>query len=128
MKQSKRTAREILADISLVNNKKITVKIGTVEKRNAPETIIIYYIFIKHFGLFEILDEGMIIDNFVLYEGVVIGGVNISNSVLIILGITIVGVIGLNIYLKRKFNTSIFNPRDWNRLWGATKETYTGED
>ena len=40
----KRTAREIKVDNKLINNKNISVRIGTVENRNAPETI---YIFIS---------------------------------------------------------------------------------
>lgn len=40
----KRTAREIKIDENLLNNKNINVKIGTVENRDAPETI---YIFIS---------------------------------------------------------------------------------
>jgi hypothetical protein len=42
--KTKRTAREIKVDDSLLNNKNINVKIGTVENRDAPETI---YIFIS---------------------------------------------------------------------------------
>jgi hypothetical protein len=40
----KRTAREIKVDDDLLDNKNINVKIGTVENREAPETI---YIFIS---------------------------------------------------------------------------------
>lgn len=42
--KAKRTAREIKVDESLINNKGINVKVGTVENRDAPETI---YIFIS---------------------------------------------------------------------------------
>jgi len=42
--KTKRTAREIKVNEDLLNNKDITVKIGTVENRDAPETI---YIFIS---------------------------------------------------------------------------------
>lgn len=42
--KSKRTAREIKVEKSLINNKNINVKIGTVENRDAPETV---YIFIS---------------------------------------------------------------------------------
>ena len=42
--KTKRTAREIKVEDSLLNNKDINVKIGTVENRDAPETI---YIFIS---------------------------------------------------------------------------------
>lgn len=39
---SKRTAREIKVSDKLLNNKNINVKIGTVENRDAPETIYIF--------------------------------------------------------------------------------------
>jgi hypothetical protein len=42
--KTKRTAREIKVSNSLLDNKNINVKIGTVENRDAPETI---YIFIS---------------------------------------------------------------------------------
>lgn len=42
--KAKRTAREIKIESSLLDNKNINVKIGTVENRDAPETI---YIFIS---------------------------------------------------------------------------------
>jgi hypothetical protein len=42
--KAKRTAREIRVEDSLINNKNINVKIGTVENRDAPETV---YIFIS---------------------------------------------------------------------------------
>jgi len=42
--KAKRTAREIKVETTLINNKNINVKIGTVENRDAPETI---YIFIS---------------------------------------------------------------------------------
>lgn len=42
--KTKRTAREIKVSDDLLNNKNINVKIGTVENRDAPETI---YIFIS---------------------------------------------------------------------------------
>lgn len=42
--KAKRTAREIKVSDDLLNNKNINVKIGTVENRDAPETI---YIFIS---------------------------------------------------------------------------------
>lgn len=42
--KTKRTAREIKVNDDLLNNKEINVKIGTVENRDAPETI---YIFIS---------------------------------------------------------------------------------
>ena len=42
--KSKRTAREIKVETKLLNNKGINVKIGTVENRDAPETV---YIFIS---------------------------------------------------------------------------------
>ena len=42
--KTKRTAREIKVSDDLLNNKDITVKIGTVENRDAPDTI---YIFIS---------------------------------------------------------------------------------
>lgn len=42
--KTKRTAREIKVNNDLLDNKKINVKIGTVENREAPETI---YIFIS---------------------------------------------------------------------------------
>lgn len=42
--KTKRTAREIKVDDSLLSNKNINVKIGTVENRDAPETV---YIFIS---------------------------------------------------------------------------------
>jgi len=42
--KNKRTAREIKIDGGLLENKNINVKIGTVENRDAPETI---YIFIS---------------------------------------------------------------------------------
>lgn len=42
--KTKRTAREIKVEDELLNNKDINVKIGTVENRDAPETI---YIFIS---------------------------------------------------------------------------------
>jgi len=42
--KTKRTAREIKVSEDLLNNKNINVKIGTVENRDAPETI---YIFIS---------------------------------------------------------------------------------
>jgi hypothetical protein len=42
--KTKRTAREINVNNELINNKNISVKIGTVENREAPETI---YIFIS---------------------------------------------------------------------------------
>lgn len=42
--KAKRTAREIKVENNLLNNKNINVKIGTVENRDAPETI---YIFIS---------------------------------------------------------------------------------
>ena len=38
--KTKRTAREIKVSNSLLNNKDINVKIGTVENRDAPETIL----------------------------------------------------------------------------------------
>ncbi len=41
----KRTAREIKIDSSLIKNKNINVKVGTVEKRDAPETIYIFVSF-----------------------------------------------------------------------------------
>lgn len=42
--KTKRTAREIKVESSLIRNKNINIKIGTVENREAPETI---YIFIS---------------------------------------------------------------------------------
>lgn len=42
--KTKRTAREIKVSDKLLNNKNINVKIGTVENRDAPETV---YIFIS---------------------------------------------------------------------------------
>lgn len=41
----KRTAREIKIDSSLIKNKNINVKVGTVENRDAPETIYIFVSF-----------------------------------------------------------------------------------
>lgn len=41
----KRTAREIKVDSSLIKNKNINVKVGTVENRDAPETIYIFVSF-----------------------------------------------------------------------------------
>ena len=41
----KRTAREIKINENLLNNKNISVKVGTTENRNAPETIYIYFSF-----------------------------------------------------------------------------------
>ena len=54
--KTKRTAREIKVEDSLLNNKDINVKIGTVENRDAPETI---YIFISFWAkpVEEMLDE-----------------------------------------------------------------------
>lgn len=43
-KKNKRTAREIKVESKFLNNKNINVKIGTIENREAPETI---YIFIS---------------------------------------------------------------------------------
>lgn len=42
--KAKRTAREIKVEDELLNNKDINVKVGTVENRDAPETV---YIFIS---------------------------------------------------------------------------------
>jgi len=42
---TKRTAREILISPELIKNKNISVKIGTVENRNCPDTIYIYISF-----------------------------------------------------------------------------------
>lgn len=54
--KNKRTAREIKVEGSLINNKNINVKIGTVENRDAPETV---YIFISFWAkpVEELLDE-----------------------------------------------------------------------
>jgi len=41
----KRTAREIVVDETLINNKNINVKIGTVANRSCPETIYLYISF-----------------------------------------------------------------------------------
>jgi len=45
IQDNKRIAREILVLPSLINNKNISIKIGTVENRNYPETIYIYISF-----------------------------------------------------------------------------------
>lgn len=45
MISSKKTAREIKVDAGLLANKNINVKIGTVENREAPETIYIFMSF-----------------------------------------------------------------------------------
>lgn len=42
MIESKRTAREIKIDTNKLSNKNINIKIGTVENREAPETIYIF--------------------------------------------------------------------------------------
>ena len=54
--KTKRTAREIKVADALLNNKNINVKIGTVENRDAPETV---YIFISFWAkpIGELLDE-----------------------------------------------------------------------
>lgn len=43
--KTKRTAREIKVDESLLVNKNINVKVGTVENRDAPETVYIFVSF-----------------------------------------------------------------------------------
>lgn len=43
--KTKRTAREIKVDDGLLTNKNINVKVGTVENRDAPETIYIFVSF-----------------------------------------------------------------------------------
>lgn len=43
--KTKRTAREIKVDKSLLTNKNINVKVGTVENRDAPETVYIFVSF-----------------------------------------------------------------------------------
>lgn len=54
--KAKRTAREIKVESSLIKNKNINVKIGTVENRDSPETI---YIFISFWAkpIEELLSE-----------------------------------------------------------------------
>jgi len=54
--KTKRTAREIKVDNDLLDNKNINVKIGTVENREAPETI---YIFVSFWAkpTEELIDE-----------------------------------------------------------------------
>lgn len=54
--KAKRTAREIKVDGSLIKNKNINVKIGTVENRDSPDTI---YIFISFWAkpIEDLLDE-----------------------------------------------------------------------
>lgn len=54
--KTKRTAREIKVESSLIKNKNINVKIGTVENRDSPETI---YIFISFWAkpIEELLSE-----------------------------------------------------------------------
>jgi len=54
--KAKRTAREIKVVDKLLNNKNINVKIGTVENRDAPETV---YVFISFWAkpIGELLDE-----------------------------------------------------------------------
>lgn len=48
---NKRTAREIKVKETLINNKNINVKIGTVENRDSPETVYIFISFwAKAFG------------------------------------------------------------------------------
>lgn len=42
MIESKRTAREIKIDTNKLSNKNINIKVGTVENREAPETIYIF--------------------------------------------------------------------------------------
>jgi len=45
MIENKRTAREIKVDTNKLSNKNINIKIGTVENREAPETIYIFVSF-----------------------------------------------------------------------------------
>lgn len=54
--KAKRTAREIKVPDALLNNKNINVKIGTVENRDAPETV---YVFISFWAkpIGDLLDE-----------------------------------------------------------------------
>ncbi len=44
--KTKRTAREIKVEDKLLSNKDINVKIGTVENRDAPETVYIFISFL----------------------------------------------------------------------------------
>lgn len=54
--KTKRTAREIKVSDKLLNNKNINVKIGTVENRDAPETVYIFISFwVKPIG--DLLNE-----------------------------------------------------------------------